>query len=119
MPKELEEKRKPLVDLEELRRLQSQKVKDDLLIADELLQKSLVRDVPEMRIIEDKEKKIDGMKIILMKSCEEYEEEYGKVKEELMMRMKERPYLMNFNWKKAMDAGEKRLKSAKRKGIRD
>ncbi|XP_058791953.1 dynein axonemal intermediate chain 3-like [Phymastichus coffea] len=118
VPAELEEKRKPLVDLEDLRRVQAQKISEDLNRADELLKKSLARKIPEMKIVED-ENEAESVARFVPKSKQDYEQEFKAVKEELTKKIKEQSYFPSFDWKTAMRTGAERMQNAKRRELQD
>ncbi|XP_016844834.1 WD repeat-containing protein 63-like isoform X2 [Nasonia vitripennis] len=117
VPSELDEKRRPLVELEEQRRTRSRKIREQLSRADKILEKKLVREVPEARQLvepvttetsENSVEKKDEEKRQM--TSEDHEAEYRRMKEEMETKMRTGAYTPSFDWAKAMLAGEKRMK---------
>lgn len=120
VPAELEEKRRPLVLLEEQRRAQAQKIKAELDRADEILKRSLAREIPEARLVgddcgEDRVGGGEGVAVVdegVEKTGQELEEDYRRVREEILGKLRSEPYVPRFEWRDAMKAGTRRMRSA-------
>ena len=114
IPSELEEKRNPLVLLEQQRKERAKKTKMQLARADEILNKCLTREIPEARFGKVKiggKVNYEGDLNNVKKMCKEYEEDYEKIREELLSKLEKQPYVPRFDWKETMDAGTRRMKS--------
>lgn len=110
IPAELEEKRRPLVELQEERKLRSEKIKEELGRADETMAKILAKEIPEMRLDEDKKEIIAAQCLKLPEDASrEYKREFEEAKREISDRLKRQPYVPRFDWKEAMTAGFERM----------
>lgn len=108
MPEELEEKRRPLVELEEQRQGREQKIRAELAQADVILDKFLSTEVPDFMATEEVEEVVRDPKLEEILKVD-HKAEMEKLREELLREIKDNPYEPKFNWREAMERAVERM----------
>ena len=102
-----------MVILTEQRQAINEKTQELVDRSDAILEDYLAKDIPDVKLNADsnRDEIIDELDVDVPKiSRNQREEEYKKLKKELLIKLEKQPYKPRFDWKEAMKAGVRRMR---------